>query len=86
MEVNLKFFTNERGRDLYSKFQTLFSGEINFFDVIVGYFRTSGFFRMCDTLTEVEKIRILVGLNVEKRTEQFLKMNKSHNLFYRSRK
>lgn len=45
MEGNLKFFTNELERDLYSKFQTLLRGEINFFDVIVGYFRTSGFFR-----------------------------------------
>lgn len=81
MEGNLKFFTNEPERDLYSKFQTLLRGEINFFDVIVGYFRTSGFFRMCDALTEVEKIQILVGLNVDKRTAQLLEMNKSHNLF-----
>lgn len=81
MEGNLKFFTNEPERDLYSKFQTLLRGEINFFDVIVGYFRTSGFFKTCDALTEVEKIRILVGLNVDKRTVQLLEMNKSQNLF-----
>lgn len=72
MNDNLKFFTNEPERDLYSKFQSLLRGEANYFDVIVGYFRTSGFFRMCDTLNSVEKIRILVGLNVDKRTAEIL--------------
>ena len=68
----LKFFTNEPERDLYSKFQSLLKGEMHFFDVIVGYFRTSGFFKMCDALNSVEKIRILVGLNVDKRTAEIL--------------
>ena len=81
MEGNLKFFTNEPERDLYSKFQTLLKGEINYFDVIVGYFRTSGFFRMCDALSKVEKIRIMVGLNVDKLTAQIVAMEKSANLF-----
>ena len=72
MCVEMKFFTNEPERDLYSKFKTLLRGDTNFFDVIVGYFRTSGFFRMCDALEEVEKIRILVGMNVDKRTIEIL--------------
>lgn len=72
MDSDLKFFTNEPERDLYSKFQTLLRGNVNFFDVIVGYFRTSGFFLMCDALEEVKKIRILVGLNVDKRTVEIL--------------
>ena len=72
MDDNLKFFTNEPERDLYSKFQTLLRGDTNFFDVIVGYFRTSGFFLMCDALESVKKIRILVGLNVDKLTAQIL--------------
>ena len=72
MVEGLKFFTNEPKRDLYSKFQSLLKGEMNFFDVIVGYFRTSGFFKMCDALNSVEKIRILVGLNVDKRTAEIL--------------
>lgn len=44
MGSELKFFTNEPERDLYSKFQSLLRGEVNFFDIMVGYFRTSGFF------------------------------------------
>ena len=72
MDDNLKFFTNEPERDLYSKFQSLLRGEANYFDVMVGYFRTSGFFRMCDALNSVGKIRILVGLNVDKQTAEIL--------------
>ena len=65
-----KFFTNEPNRDLYGKFQTLLRGHTNYFDILVGYFRASGFFRVCDALAEVEKIRVLVGLNVDKITAQ----------------
>ena len=73
MDKGLKFFTNDPERDLYSKFQSLLKGNAKFFDVIVGYFRTSGFFLMCDALESIKKIRILVGLNVDKRTVQILK-------------
>ena len=73
MDKDLKFFTNEPERDLYSKFQSLLKGNAKFFDVIVGYFRTSGFFLMCDALESIQKIRILVGLNVDERTVQILK-------------
>ena len=63
-----KFFTNEPARDLYGKFQSLLRGHANYFDILVGYFRASGFFRMCDALEHVDKIRVLVGLNVDKLT------------------
>ena len=68
--MDTKFFTNEPERDLYGKFQSLMRGNANYFDILVGYFRASGFFRMCDALEHVEKIRVLVGLNVDKLTAQ----------------
>ena len=47
MTVNdLKFFTNAPERDLYSRFSTILKNNTQFFDVLVGYFRTSGFFRL----------------------------------------
>lgn len=65
MSINdLKFFTNEPERDLYSRFSTIMKSNTQFYDVLVGYFRTSGFFRMWEAMESVEKIRILVGLNV----------------------
>lgn len=65
---DLKFFTNEPERDLYSRFSTILKSNTQFFDILVGYFRTSGFFRLYPSMEDVDKIRILVGLNVDKYT------------------
>ena len=72
MQNDLKFFTNEPDRDLYSRFSNILKSNTQFFDVLVGYFRTSGFFRMYDAMKDVEKIRILVGLNVDKYTVKII--------------
>lgn len=66
--TDLKFFTNEPERDLYSRFSAILRSNTQFFDVLVGYFRASGFFKMYEALKSVEKIRILVGLNVDRFT------------------
>ncbi|MGL4484867.1 MAG: phospholipase D-like domain-containing protein, partial [Anaerovoracaceae bacterium] len=68
MHNDLKFFTNEPDRDLYSRFSNILRSNTQFFDVLVGYFRSSGFFKMYPSLEDVEKIRILVGLNVDSYT------------------
>lgn len=67
-QTDLKFFTNEPERDLYSRFAAILKSNTQFFDILVGYFRSSGFFKMYEALESVEKIRILVGLNVDKFT------------------
>lgn len=67
-QTDLKFFTNEPERDLYSRFSAILKSNTQFFDILVGYFRTSGFFRMYESLESVDKIRILVGLNVDRFT------------------
>lgn len=66
--TDLKFFTNEPERDLYSRFSAILRSNTQFFDALVGYFRTSGFFKMYEALSTVEKIRILVGINADKFT------------------
>ena len=48
--TDLKFFTNEPERDLYSRFSAILKSNTQFFDVLVGYFRTSGFFKMYEAL------------------------------------
>ena len=49
-----KFFTNEEGNTLYERFnQTLKNAQ--YFDSFVGYFRTSGFYRLYNALGNVEK-------------------------------
>lgn len=65
MTTDLTFFTNEPDSTLLDRFKaTLFDKK--YFDVLVGYFRTSGFDLLAESLQSVEKIRILVGLNVDK--------------------
>jgi superfamily II DNA/RNA helicase len=68
MDTDLRFFTNEPERDLYSRFSKILKTNTQFFDVLVGYFRTSGFYRLYPAMKDVDKIRILVGLNVDKYT------------------
>lgn len=70
--TDLKFFTNEPERDLYSRFSAILKSNTQFFDVLVGYFRTSGFFKMADAMQDVEKMRILVGLNVDRFTVKII--------------
>lgn len=70
--TDLKFFTNEPERDLYGRFAAILKSNTQFFDVLVGYFRSSGFFKLYDALQDVEKIRILVGLNVDRFTVKII--------------
>lgn len=72
IQNDLKFFTNEPERDLYSRFATILKSNTQFFDVLVGYFRTSGFFKLYRSLEQVEKIRILVGLNTDRFTVKII--------------
>lgn len=76
MHNDLTFFTNDDGRNLYDRFQTILSKNTQFFDVLVGYFRTSGFYLMYPSLEEIENIRILVGLNADKKTVQIIQASK----------
>jgi hypothetical protein len=63
--TDLTFFTNEANQTLLQRFCAMLP-DVQFFDVLVGYFRSSGFKQLGDALKSTEKIRILVGLNVDK--------------------
>lgn len=77
MYNDLTFFTNEPERTLYDRFNKILSNNTKYFDVLVGYFRTSGFFKLCNAMQDIEKIRILVGLNVDSKTIELI--NSSEN-------
>lgn len=66
--MTTKFFTNENENTLISKFEGVlkFNQNIEFFDSLVGYFRSSGYFKVRPFLANVPKIRILVGINVDR--------------------
>jgi len=76
MNTDLKFFTNEPDATLLQRFQKSLKNNTQFFDVLVGYFRSSGFFKIYPSLENVEKVRILVGLSVDKITHQVVETSK----------
>lgn len=78
--TDLKFFTNESERTLYDRFNKILKTNTQYFDVIVGYFRTSGFFRLCDAMKDLDKIRILVGLNVDKTTVDLIEQSENNTV------
>ena len=65
--MSTKFFTNEKQNTLLNKFEGVFrhNRDIEFFDALVGYFRSSGYFALRPHLEHVPHIRILVGINVD---------------------
>jgi hypothetical protein len=62
LSQDLTFITNEKNQSLADRFKTLIK-DTQFFDVLVGYFYTSGFYEIYKSLEKTEKIRILVGIN-----------------------
>ncbi len=80
--TDTKFFTNKPNNTLYERFAAILKSNTQFFDVLVGYFRSSGFFSMYNSLQDVEKIRILVGLNIDKHTIEFFDMANEQYTFF----
>lgn len=65
--MSTKFFTNSAENTLLKKFEGIFTHtDVHFFDVLVGYFYASGYFRIRPFLNDVAQIRVLVGLEVDK--------------------
>ncbi len=64
--MSTKFFNNIETR-LMDKFHGIASAMANFdiFHAVVGYFRSSGYFKLRKELENVSEIRILVGINID---------------------
>ncbi|MDP1713711.1 MAG: helicase-related protein [Anaerolineales bacterium] len=67
MTTDLTFITNENGQSLKDRFNVLIK-DARFFDALVGYFYTSGFYAIYKSLENTEKIRILVGISTDRKT------------------
>ncbi len=61
---DLTFFTNDENGTLLDRFKATLA-DTRLFDVLVGYFRSSGFYQLYDSIEPVEKTRILVGLGID---------------------
>lgn len=59
---DLTFITNENGNDLQSRFASLIK-DTQYFDMLVGYFYTSGFHAVSESMESTDKVRILIGIS-----------------------
>lgn len=64
--MSTKFFNNTDS-PLIDKFKGIADNMANFhtFQAVVGYFRSSGYFKLRPILKDVKKIQILVGINID---------------------
>jgi superfamily II DNA/RNA helicase len=71
--MSTKFFTNQDENSLLKKFEGVFTNidSIRHFDALVGYFRTSGYFKVRAFLDKIPRIRILVGINVDQLIKKY---------------
>ena len=74
--MSSKFFNNESGHTLFDKLKGIAKDMVNFdrFLAVVGFFRSSGYFKLRKELNDVEEIKILVGINID---DIFHKHNKA---------
>ena len=65
--MSSKFFNNDTGNTLFDKLKGIASSMANFdrFLAVVGFFRSSGYFKLRKELKDVEEIKILVGINID---------------------
>jgi superfamily II DNA/RNA helicase len=75
MITDTTFITNEGEKNLRERFRVLIK-DTRFFDVLVGYFYTSGFYSLYKSLEKTDKIRILIGINTGRQTYQLIQESK----------
>ena len=66
---SFKTFTTNQGSNTLEKHlkEILTEGNVKYFDVLIGYFRMTGFNKIEQYLKDIEKLRILIGINTESR-------------------
>ena len=76
MTTDTTFFTNEKNSALVDRFKVLLKHS-QFLDIIVGYFRISGFNLLKDSFENIDEVRILNGINVDKGTFQAIEASQN---------
>jgi superfamily II DNA/RNA helicase/HKD family nuclease len=74
--TDLKFFTNTDTDSLYKRFLSTLK-DAQHFDILVGYFRTSGFNRLYEELESLDEVRILVGLSTDRKSVELFNQSNS---------
>jgi len=69
--TDLTFITNQDGQSLLERFKVLIK-DAEFFDCLVGYFYTSGFYKLYEPLKNTKNIRILIGIGTDQKTHDLI--------------
>lgn len=79
--MSSKFFTNSSERSLFDKFKGIIEAmkDLYAFHAVVGYFRSSGYFKLQPYLKDLKEIKILVGINVD---QMFAETQRKGLLFF----
>ena len=77
---DLTFFTNEPGSTLLDRFKATLK-DTRLFDVLVGYFRASGFYQLHESIAPIEKTRILIGLGIDNESYQIIDSFQNQTVF-----
>ena len=66
--ISSHFFTNRDGNTLMKEFEGILSNnpQIKNLDAVVGFLRASGYFTLRPFLDNINKVRVLIGINVDK--------------------
>jgi superfamily II DNA or RNA helicase len=65
--------------DLLNRFKATLR-DVQYFDILVGYFRLSGFYQLYDSFCTIEKTRILIGINTDQDTYNILQYHREHGI------
>ena len=65
--MSTKFFNNTTNNTLFDKLKGIASEMVSFdrFLAVVGFFRSSGYFKLRKELGDVQEIKILIGINID---------------------
>ena len=80
MTGDFTFITNDSPENTLSGRLNTLLKQTDYFDVLVGYFYTSGFYTMYKSLEDVDKVRILIGISTDYKTFSLMEESKDPNL------
>ena len=79
--MSSKFFTNQAENTLENRLKDILTHyNIKNLEFLIGYFRISGFKKIASLLDNVDKLRILVGINIDKLTLEAKNRGKKFSL------
>lgn len=73
-------FTNKNGPTLSERLNLILKNHTQFFDVIVGYFYFTGFYKIYKSLKNVKQIRILIGMDIDNDIKNILPFNEKSTI------